>query len=197
MSSLFDDLPSPSKAKESTTPTCVPAKAAAVDAKPALKKRREEKGGGGAGEDAKRQRKGAVRFGDEAGLTGVTASDALKRIEKHIGQPTKCYKSCQLVLKLIQGGQLSAQTSGAFFKVLQCAMRDLGLSAEPQLRRIFRKLFLVCEANLTHFSSDQQLWIKEYSLLAIVRNELYTDDSFLFNKRIAFVRKEFRALEET
>ena len=93
MSSLFDDLPSPSKAKESTTPTCVPAKAAAVDAKPALKKRREEKGGGGAGEDAKRQRKGAVRFGDEAGLTGVTASDALKRIEKHIGQPTKCYKS--------------------------------------------------------------------------------------------------------
>ena len=75
-------------------------------------------------------------------------------------------------------------------------MRDTALSAEPQLRRIFRKLFLVCEANLKHFTPEHQLWIKEYSLLAVVRNELYTDDSFLFNKRIGFVKREFESLRK-
>ena len=144
---------------------------------------------------AKKDRGGSVRFGDECGLTKVTANDALKRIERHISQPAKCFKSCQLLVKLIDGGQLNGETSSNFFKALRSAMADTSLSAQPELRRVYRKLFLKTEANIEEFSEVEQSWIKEYSLLAIVRNELYTDDSFLFNKRCAFVKKQFQLLQ--
>ena len=144
---------------------------------------------------AGRKGKKGVRFRDED-LSGVNVPEALDRIFKHISNRKKCYKCCELVLKLLQGGHLNSETSHLFFRVLKEAVtRDLSLSAQPELRRIFRTLFLTAEGNVERFSKVEQAWIKEFSLVAIVRNELFTDDSFLFNKRLNFVKKQFVELE--
>ncbi len=104
---LFDDLPAPeadakAEAKKAAAATTAAEGARgghalpkAASAKSSLKKtaaaRLAPEEGAGA-PAAKKQKKG-VRFGDEAGMTGVTVVDALNKIQKHIADPKKCHKS--------------------------------------------------------------------------------------------------------
>ena len=125
----------------------------------------------------------------------VTLKDALGKIEKHIGKKSKCAKACGLLRKIVDEQLCKGVDSEPFFSALRASMRDRSLSADPELRRAFRRLFLAAEAKIGAFSPHERAYIKKvYSLLAIVRTELYTDDSFLFNKRVQFLKAEFEAL---
>lgn len=195
---LFDALPEPSAGTAGRGEERVAAEEPAPrEERPsALKtsKPRTRDADAAAGCEESKKKKPRVSFG--GGESGVTVTDALARIGKHIGNETKCYKACRLLLKLLEGGQLSRENAPAFFSCLRAGMRDPSLSSLPEHRRVFRKVFLVAEANLDVFSESHRAWIKEYALVAVVRNELYTDDSFVFNKRIKYVRGEFESLGE-
>ncbi|UPR02160.1 hypothetical protein HOP50_09g54860 [Chloropicon primus] len=134
-------------------------------------------------------------FDDGPKKPAVSIVQALEKIEKHIKRPEKCHKACKLLLTLIEEKQLNKDNAHNFFLALRASLEDRHASAKPELRRIYRKLFLSAEANIGAFSDEDSSWIREaFALIAIVRNELFTDDSFVFNKRINFVKKAFLGL---
>ena len=134
MAGLFDDLPTPKAQVESADDNPTKQNARGQDVEKPSSTTEEEKG---SAPDAKRQKLGTfdsnerlesiadlalvgVRFSEEVKqnrTNNVTLDEALRKIANHIGQKAKCYKSCQLLLKLLDSGQLNHENSSSFFQV--------------------------------------------------------------------------------
>lgn len=75
------------------------------------------------------------------------------------------------------------------FAALQAAMTTPSTSHDPLLARDYSKLFTLASKHAALFTKAQRAQLDVYGIWAVVRNQLLTDDSFLFNKTCTTIKK--------
>ncbi|KAF6263130.1 hypothetical protein COO60DRAFT_1293116 [Scenedesmus sp. NREL 46B-D3] len=122
-------------------------------------------------------------------------SAALTKIRHHLGNRSKFSKASQLLRQLLDAvdkvhrNELFATITAAFSNPEHCM--------DPLLRkdyaRLARALNLRAEGIL---SRQQRAQLEIYSVWALLRNELFTDDSFTFNKVVGKVKSAVAELSD-
>ncbi|CAD7695293.1 unnamed protein product [Ostreobium quekettii] len=161
------------------------------DARPVKRQKNAEaveEGAHDAADDG-RQRGAAPDYGKAAGASQQPAgpaqdqvSAALQKIGSHIGVMSKFVKASGLLRQLFEGGHLRSDHADDCFKAIVVSMADTARCEVPELRREYWKLIKAACDHCDMFSPPQRAHLEVLQLWAVLRNELYTDDSFVFNK---------------
>lgn len=70
---------------------------------------------------------------------------AMGKIASHIDTAKKFSKASKLALQLLEAGSVNRENGGAFFQILEGAMKIPGNSGEPGLREDYKALFTAAE----------------------------------------------------
>uniref|UniRef100_A0A0D9Z099 Uncharacterized protein n=1 Tax=Oryza glumipatula TaxID=40148 RepID=A0A0D9Z099_9ORYZ len=174
-SSLKRDKPSSSDAAASS-----PAAAAATDA--AAEGRVPEK---------------RLRFRTTVDASEMQVIDAMHKITSHIRNPSKFSKASKLALQLIEAGSVKPGTVSHFFAILEAAMSSPGACNEPSVRADYQALFNAAQGVTECFNQQQKKQFDIWVLHAVVANDLFTDDSFVFSKAVGKIKDAISALPIT
>ncbi|XP_052141400.1 uncharacterized protein LOC127761193 [Oryza glaberrima] len=174
-SALKRDKPSSSDAAASS-----PAAAAATDA--AAEGRVPEK---------------RLRFRTTVDASEMQVIDAMHKITSHIRNPSKFSKASKLALQLIEAGSVKPGTVSHFFAILEAAMSSPGACNEPSVRADYQALFNAAQGVTECFNQQQKKQFDIWVLHAVVANDLFTDDSFVFSKAVGKIKDAISALPIT
>ena len=175
---LFDDLPS---AKRS-------AAAAEREASPAAKRVKAEPEVGG-----------SIPVLPAAGCarTETDAAGALDRLAAHLANPNKFKKAAALAITLMRSGDLERKHGKSLFSLLNTAMDpDPKRANEPANRYEYRRLFDAAEECMEDgvFNAKHKARIAVWMLHVRTVNDVYTDDTFAFDKATKAIRELVDAL---
>jgi len=118
----------------------------------------------------------------------------MQKITSHIGKPSKFSKASKLALQLIQAGSVKPGTINHFFAILEAAMSSPGACNEPSVRADYHALFSAAQGVTELFSQQQKNQFDIWVLHAVVANDLFTDDSFVFSKAVGKIKDAISAL---
>ncbi|KAL1294263.1 hypothetical protein HN51_054981 [Arachis hypogaea] len=107
---------------------------------------------------------------------------AMKKITSHIKNPAKVNKAAKLAIQLIQAGSVKSGTSDYFFAILEAAMLSSTPCTDPSVRADYHSLFMEAQSTKEHLNKKQRNQLAAWTIMAVVANDLYTDDSFVFSK---------------
>ncbi|KAL5712192.1 hypothetical protein ACHQM5_014388 [Ranunculus cassubicifolius] len=113
----------------------------------------------------------------------------MQKIALHIKNPAKFSKASKLALQLIQGGSVKPGTSNHFFEILETAMSSTTCFTTPSLRADYHALFTAAQDLSEFLSKKQKNQLTSWSIKAVLGNDLYTDDSFVFSKAATRVKE--------
>jgi len=128
---------------------------------------------------------------------------ALSKLIAHVGNPAKFPKAAPLLRQLLEGESLSKEHRPLAFEALRAAFpiqaeRSRHL-VDPVLRREVIKLLASAQSRVEsgYFNKAERLMVTEvFHLIGGVRHQMQTDDSFIFSKVLASLRKEIGNLPE-
>ncbi|KAF3641776.1 hypothetical protein FXO38_21484 [Capsicum annuum] len=123
-----------------------------------------------------------LRFKTTTDASETQVIEAMKKIALHIKNTSKFSKASKLALQLIQAGSVKPATSDHFFAILEAAMSSLSTCHEPSVRANYHELFTAAQDTIECFPKKQQNMITTWTMRAVVANDLFTDDSFVFSK---------------
>lgn len=115
--------------------------------------------------------------------------EAMEKISSHIKNPSKFSKASKLAIQLIQAGSVKPSTSEQFFAILEAAMSSPTFCNEPSVRADYHALISASLDGVECLSKKQQSWLTVWAIRAVVANELFTDDSFVFSKATGKVKE--------
>ncbi|KAL0913702.1 hypothetical protein M5K25_017181 [Dendrobium thyrsiflorum] len=123
-----------------------------------------------------------LRFKTTVDATEAQVIEAMKKITSHIKVPSKFSKASKLAIQLIQAGSVKPENSDHFFALLNAAMSSPSACNEPSLRADYHALFSAAQEVTQCFSKQQKNLLATWIIRALVANDLYTDDSFVYSK---------------
>ncbi|KAK8946223.1 hypothetical protein KSP40_PGU014018 [Platanthera guangdongensis] len=123
-----------------------------------------------------------LRFKTTIDATEAQVIEAMKKITTHIQIPSKFSKASKLAIQLIQAGSVKPENSAHFFALLNAAMSSPTACNEPSSRADYHALFSAVQDINQCFSKQQKNILATWMIRALVANDLYTDDSFVYSK---------------
>lgn len=123
-----------------------------------------------------------LRFKTTTDASETQVIEAMQKIASHIKNTSKFSKASKLAMQLIQAGSVKPATSNSFFTILEAAMSSLTTCHEPSVRADYHELFTAAQDTFEFLSKKQQNTITTWTMRAVVANDLFTDDSFVFSK---------------
>ncbi|CAL4967695.1 unnamed protein product [Urochloa decumbens] len=135
-----------------------------------------------------------LRFRTTVDASEAQILEAMQKITSHIGNPSKFSKASKLALQLIEAGSVKPGTISHFFGILEAAMSSPGACNEPSVRADYHTLFSAAQGVTELFSQQQKNQFDIWVLHAVVANDLFTDDSFVFSKAVGKIKDGISAL---
>ncbi|CAL8464520.1 g4055 [Coccomyxa elongata] len=121
---------------------------------------------------------------------------ALEKILSHISNPKKFKKASPLLRELLGQGVVTKAHSNLLFEALKGAMRDPTLAVDPTQTIEFQKLFTVASKHAELFSMRQKGQLDVFGLWGVLRGQLLTDDSFVYNRVLSRIKDSIQHLPE-
>ncbi|KAK4775864.1 hypothetical protein SAY87_023825 [Trapa incisa] len=135
-----------------------------------------------------------IRFKTTTDASEQQVLDAMKKIASHIGSKAKFSKASRLAVQLIQAGSVKPSNSDYFFSILECAMSCPTTCTDQSVRADYHALFSASQDVADCLSKKQKNQLTVWTLRAVVANDLFTDDSFLFSKTSTCIKEEISNL---
>ncbi|KAF8691768.1 hypothetical protein HU200_040163 [Digitaria exilis] len=135
-----------------------------------------------------------LRFRTTVDASETQILEAMQKIKSHIGNPSKFSKASKLALQLIEAGSVKPGTIDHFFAILEAAMSSPGACNEPSVRADYHTLFSAAQGVTELFSQQQKNQFDIWVLHAVLANDLFTDDSFVFSKAVGKIKDGMSAL---
>ncbi|KAF0935447.1 hypothetical protein E2562_032696 [Oryza meyeriana var. granulata] len=135
-----------------------------------------------------------LRFRTTVDASEMQIMEAMHKITSHIGNPSKFSKASKLALQLIEAGSVKPGTISHFFAILEAAMSSPGACNEPSVRADYQALFNAAQGVTEFFNQQQKNQFDIWVLHAVVANDLFTDDSFVFSKAVRKIKDAISAL---
>ncbi|CAK7341061.1 unnamed protein product [Dovyalis caffra] len=129
-----------------------------------------------------------LRFKTTTDASEMQVIEAMKKIASHIKTPTKFSKASKLAIQLIQAGSIKPGTSDHFFAILEAAMSSTTSCTEPSVRADYHALFSAAQDAAECLNMKQKNQLATWTIRAVVANDLFTDDSFVFSKTAGRVK---------
>ncbi|KAI4370241.1 hypothetical protein MLD38_018611 [Melastoma candidum] len=123
-----------------------------------------------------------LRFKTTTDASEAQVIDAMKKIASHITNPAKLSKASKLAVQLIQAGSVKPGTRDYFFAILESAMLSPTACTDPSVRADYHALFSTAQDASEHLTEKQKNLLATWTIRAVVANDLFTDDSFVFSK---------------
>ncbi|KAG9441458.1 hypothetical protein H6P81_017312 [Aristolochia fimbriata] len=196
--SLQESQKSPSPVKKDRTqpppPPPPPALAPAPILKSSLKREKPSEAPEGGATAAAPQKR--IRFKTTVDASEQQVIDAMQKIASHIRNPSKFGKASKLALQLIEAGSVKEGTSDYFFAILEAAMSSPNACNDPALRADYQILFSSAQQVADCLTKHQKNQLAVWNLQAVVANDLYTDDSFVFAKVAGRIKEAISSLPD-
>ncbi|KAK1267476.1 hypothetical protein QJS04_geneDACA000356 [Acorus gramineus] len=193
---LFLGLPPPSStpSAEEGRPVSVKRSSSAAPAPaPALKSvLKREKPPNSKSEEAAPQKR--LRFKTTVDASETQIIEAMQKIASHIKNPSKFSKASKLALQLIQAGSVKPGTSDHFFAILETAMSSPSACTDASVRADYQALFTAVQDVSDCLNKQQRNQLSTWTIRAVVANDLYTDDSFVFSKAAGKIKDAIASL---
>ncbi|CAO2833179.1 unnamed protein product [Amaranthus hypochondriacus] len=107
--------------------------------------------------------------------------EAMQKIASHIGNPAKFNKASKLAIQLIEAGSVKPETADQFFALLEAAMLSSTCN-DASVRSDYHALFSAAQDAKECLNKKQKNRLTAWTIHAVVANDLFTDDSFVFSK---------------
>ncbi|KAL3323911.1 hypothetical protein AABB24_038205 [Solanum stoloniferum] len=130
-----------------------------------------------------------LRFKTTTDASETQVIEAMQKIASHIKNTSKFSKASKLVMHLIQAGSVKPATGDHFFAILEAAMSSLTACHEHSVRADYHELFTAAQDTIECLSKKQQNMITTWTMRAVVANDLFTDDSFVFSKATGRIKE--------
>ncbi|XP_024991844.1 uncharacterized protein LOC112525802 isoform X1 [Cynara cardunculus var. scolymus] len=188
-SNLFQGLPPPSAPPppppppEQPAPTLLPATAKGSPTRPApaLKSALKRSNPSDSDPQATAPKK-SLRFKTIADTSETQVVNAMTKIASHISNASKFSKASNLAIQLIQAGSVKPGNSDYFFAILEAAMYSPTTCNNPLVRADYHALFSASQDLSECFTPKQRKHLSVWTIRAVMANDLFTDDSFVFSK---------------
>lgn len=108
--------------------------------------------------------------------------EAMQKITSHIKNPSKFSKASKLAIRLIQAGSVKPETSSYFIAMLEAAMSSKTPCTDRLVRADYHALFSAAQDVAECLNKSQKNLLTIWTIKAVVANDLFTDDSFMFSK---------------
>ncbi|KAL1211613.1 hypothetical protein V5N11_023617 [Cardamine amara subsp. amara] len=115
--------------------------------------------------------------------------EAMQKITSHIKNPTKFSKASKLAIRLIQAGSVKPETSTYFIAMLEAAMSSKSSCTDRLVRADFHALFSAAQDVTECLDKSQKNLLTIWTIKAVVANDLFTDDSFMFSKTATRIKE--------
>ncbi|KAJ0237088.1 F7 protein [Hirschfeldia incana] len=115
--------------------------------------------------------------------------DAMQKITSHIKNPSKFSKASKLAIRLIQAGSVKPETSGYFVAMLEAAMSSKTPCTDRLVRADYHALFSAAQDVAEWLDKSQKNLLTIWTIKAVVANDLFTDDSFMFSKTATQIKE--------
>ncbi|XP_059628564.1 uncharacterized protein LOC132271259 isoform X2 [Cornus florida] len=123
-----------------------------------------------------------LRFKTTTDASVTQIIEAMQKILSHIKNPKKFSKASKLAIQLIQAGSVKTETSDHFFAMLEAAMSSPTSCNDPSVRADYHALFSAAQDTVECLNKKQRNQLTSWTIRAVVANDLFTDDSFVFSK---------------
>ncbi|KAL2994297.1 hypothetical protein AAZX31_10G157700 [Glycine max] len=133
--------------------------------------------------------KKSLKFKTTTDASEAQVIEAMQKITSHIKNPAKFSKAAKLAIQLIQAGSVKSEISDYFFAILEAAMSSSINSTDPSVRADYHSLFSVAQNTKEHLNKKQKNQLETWTINAVVANDLYTDDSFVFSKAAGQIKE--------
>ena len=90
---------------------------------------------------------------------------------------------------LLDGGRVTKKNADAFFQVLEAGMANPHRLRDKTYRIAYRKLYSAAISRASLFPSSAALALRVWELQVLAQVDLYTDDTFQFNRAAKAVRE--------
>ncbi|KAH7571856.1 hypothetical protein JRO89_XS04G0156000 [Xanthoceras sorbifolium] len=124
----------------------------------------------------------SLRFKTTTDASETQVIEAMKKIASHINNPAKFGKASKLAIQMIQAGSIKPGTSDHFFAILEAAMSSSTSCTDPSVRADYHALFSAAQDAAECLNKKQKNQLSTWTIRAVVANDLFTDDSFVFSK---------------
>ncbi|KAJ6815021.1 uncharacterized protein M6B38_136060 [Iris pallida] len=135
-----------------------------------------------------------LRFKTSVDATTTQVIEAMQKIASHIKNPSKFSKASKLALQLIQAGSVKPGTSDDFFAILEAAMASPSACSDTPVRADYQALFSAVQDVKDCFNKQQKNQLTTWTIRAVLANDLYTDDSFVFSKAAGKIKEAISSL---
>lgn len=123
-----------------------------------------------------------MRFETTTDASEEQVIEAMQKISSHIMNLSKVGKASKLAIQLIQAGSVKRGTSNHFFSILESAMSSPTVCNDPSVRADYHALFLAAQDAIEYLNKKQRNQLTAWTVRAVLANDLFTDDSFVFSK---------------
>ncbi|KAJ9180060.1 hypothetical protein P3X46_008351 [Hevea brasiliensis] len=135
-----------------------------------------------------------LRFKTTTDASVTQLIEAMQKIASHIKNPTKFSKASKLAIQLIQAGSVKPGTSDHFFAILEAAMSSTTSCTDPSLRADYHALFSAAQDAAECLTKNKKNELAIWTIRAVVANDLFTDDSFVFSKAAGRIKEAISSL---
>ncbi|XP_009123978.1 uncharacterized protein LOC103848907 isoform X1 [Brassica rapa] len=115
--------------------------------------------------------------------------EAMQKITSHIKNPSKFSKASKLAIRLIQAGSVKAGTSCYLIAMLEAAMSSKTPCTDRLVRGDYHALFSAAQDVAECLDRSQKNLLTIWTIKAVVANDLFTDDSFMFSKTATQIKE--------
>lgn len=133
--------------------------------------------------------KKSLKFKTTTDASEAQVIEAMQKITSHIKNPSKFSKAAKLAIQLIQAGSVKSEISDYFFAILEAAMSSSITCTDPSVRADYHSLFSAAQSTKEHLNKKQKNQLETWTIDAVVANDLYTDDSFVFSKAAGKIKE--------
>ncbi|KAJ1409332.1 hypothetical protein SESBI_22844 [Sesbania bispinosa] len=133
--------------------------------------------------------KKSLKFKTTTDASEAQVIEAMQKISSHIKNPSKFSKAAKLAIQLIQAGSVKSGVSDHFFVILEAAMSSSIPCTDPSVRADYHSLFSEAQNTKEHLNKKQKNQLATWTIRAVVANDLYTDDSFVFSKAAGQIKE--------
>lgn len=130
-----------------------------------------------------------IRFKTTTDASETQVIEAMQKIGSHIKNPSKFGKASKLAIQLIQAGSIKPGTSDHFFAMLEAAMSSPTTCTDASVRADYHALFSAAQDVAECFNKKQKNQLTTWTIRAVVANDLFTDDSFVFSKAAVRIKE--------
>ncbi|XP_057427432.1 uncharacterized protein LOC130720755 [Lotus japonicus] len=191
---LFEGLPPPSSAtllpQPPPSPPIVSVPTAAVPAPKPILKSSLKRPNPTPTETQDTAPKKSLKFKLTTDASEAQVIEAMQKISSHIKNPAKFSKAAKLAIQLVQAGSVTSSVSDYFFAILEAAMSSSSQHCtDPSVRADYHALFEVAQDIKEHLDKKQKNQLATWTINAVVANDLYTDDSFVFSRAAGKIKE--------